>query len=254
MANYTKAILMKDSDHVQGPLTSLLLSENTTYTPGMRWALHDSQRFGEHSATILGEQFVILPEVFSPDYYSESAFFARQVIERLRPGEDYLDVGCGAGVTAVLAAKKGVHVTALDINQRAVQNTILNAGINDVSERVRVLQSDVYKALAPDRKFDTIYWNTPFAYVDKTRQLTPLERAVFDPGYASTRMFIVGARQHLHQGGEMLIGFSSTLGNLPALQAFADEAGLTMEKITETLEDNNPKEVHLELFRGTFQK
>lgn len=244
--------MIKDDHDLPKPSSAITLFENRTYTPGMRWALNDSQRLGEHTGTILGEQFTILPEVFSPEYYSESAFFAEHVVACLEPGDQYLDLGCGAGVTAILAAKKGAEVTALDINPKAVQNTILNAGIHGVSEHVRVLQSDVYEALPPDEKFNTIYWNTPFAYVDSTTQLSPFERAVFDPGYNGTKKFILEAKRHLKPDGEVLIGFSSTLGNLNALKAFADEAGLKIEKIAETLEKNNPKEVHLELFRGKF--
>lgn len=110
----------------------------------------------------------------------------------------------------------------------------------------------VYNALDPNVKFNTIYWNTPFGYVNENEQLTDYEKAVFDPGYKATKRFILEARSHLVPDGQVLLGFSSTLGNQEALMAMAEEAGLTFELVNRELEKDNPNAVWLEFYRGTF--
>ncbi len=100
-----------------------------------------------------------------------------------------------------MAALHGAHLTALDINPAAVENTLRSVERHQVAERVTVAQSDVYAALPRDQRFDTIYWNTPFAYRDKGTVLTAAEEAIHDPGYRKNQAFINGARAHLKPGG-----------------------------------------------------
>jgi ribosomal protein L11 methyltransferase len=52
---------------------------------------------------------------------------------------DVLDVGCGTGVIAVMAARLGARsVRAIDISSAAVEATQHNARLNEVEDRVRV--------------------------------------------------------------------------------------------------------------------
>ena len=54
-----------------------------------------------------------------------------------RPGERVLDLGSGAGVAAVLAARAGARVVATDIRPEAVACTRANAARNGVSVDAR---------------------------------------------------------------------------------------------------------------------
>ncbi|MFD4833576.1 methyltransferase [Streptomyces uncialis] len=145
-------------------------------------------------------------------------------------GGSFLEVGSGTGVISVTAALSGcASVTALDINEKAVANTVANAERHGVSDRVRVLRSDMYTALGPTERFDTLFWNVPWTYVEHDFSLSSdLHSTVFDPGYQGQARYIVGAQEHLSDGGRLLLG-TADLGDRERLDAIADEAGMRFE-------------------------
>lgn len=152
------------------------------YLEGTAKVLRKSKTEKEkYEVKILGRKFVVYPNVFSPKYFLDTEFFAREL--PIRQDEEFLEIGPGTGVTVVFAALKGAkRVTAVDINPDAVANTKENAKINGVESKVTVLRGDIYEPLAKNSRFDTIYWNTPFGYVNKNDEVTVLEKAVYDPG------------------------------------------------------------------------
>ena len=67
-----------------------------------------------------------------------------------------LDIGCGAGILSVQLALNGAEqVTAIDIDEASVNNTLVNAYRNDVAARVTGLTRDLY-LYQPDKRFDVI--------------------------------------------------------------------------------------------------
>lgn len=214
------------------------------YLEGTAKILHESEaETKKYEVEILGRKFVVYPNVFSPKYFLDTEFFARQL--PVNKGEEFLEIGPGSGVTVIFAALRGAkHVTAIDINPDAVANTKENAEINGVADKVAVLQGDIYEPLAKNSRFDTIYWNTPFGYVDNNKDITVLEKAVFDPEYKSTHKFISQAKEHLKENGRLLIGFSTTLGKFDVLQKFLEKAGFEVKLISKT----ESEEVHPVLF------
>ena len=75
--------------------------------------------------------------------------------------ERVLDLGCGAGVLAIAAAKALKRdVLATDIDQDAVDVTLQNAQVNDVSEYVKSYQADGFDSPElKDKQFDLIFAN-----------------------------------------------------------------------------------------------
>lgn len=133
----------------------------------VRYRLLD-QRYGRLVLEeIEGMPILVLPQVFNPVLLRSGAFMVRQlenapgVGPTLARGGAVLDLGCGSGVGAVFAAREGASVTAIDINPEAVRCTRINALLNDLEERVEVLQGDLFEPVA-GRRFELILFNPPF--------------------------------------------------------------------------------------------
>ncbi len=197
----------------------------------------------KYSVTLLGKEFIVFPGVFSPKYFFDTEFFAKVV--PVKKGQSFLEIGPGTGIISVTAAMKGAKVTCVDINKDAVLNTLENAKKHSV--RVEAYRGSLYDPVR-GRKFDTIFWNTPFAYSDR-KDFTVLERAVVDPGYVSTKRFISEAKDHLTKEGRLLIGFSTTLGRFDLLKRFLDEAGFKV-RLLHRIKSSEGYPVFFELFEA----
>ena len=67
-----------------------------------------------------------------------------------------LDIGCGTGILAVQLALNGAaHVRALDIDDRAVANTLANAFRNNVADRVTAETVDLFPWV-PEERYEVV--------------------------------------------------------------------------------------------------
>ncbi len=93
------------------------------------------------------------PGVFEP---TTTTYLLAEQMKDLS-GKTVLDLGCGNGPIAVLAALRGAKkVYAVDIMQEACEATMHNAGLNGVSDRVQSLRGDLFEPLEGMR-FDVIF-------------------------------------------------------------------------------------------------
>jgi 16S rRNA (guanine1207-N2)-methyltransferase len=99
-----------------------------------------------------------------------------------------LDVGCGAGVLGLLAARAGAEATLVDADQLAVESTRRSAAANGL--HVNVLASDVYSEVGLG--FDQIVSNPPFHQGVRTE-------------YSVADRIIREAPERLRPGGELII-------------------------------------------------
>jgi methylase of polypeptide subunit release factors len=86
-------------------------------------------------------------------------------------------------------------------------------------------------------KFDLIFWNIPFCYLDTEAMkdigidstLNVLERSIFNPDYKWMHEYLSQGFDYLNEKGRLLLGFSPTIGRNDKLEEILEELGL--EKI-----------------------
>jgi len=167
------------------------------------------------------------------------------VLTEVHEGERVLDMGTGSGVNAILAATKGAQVLAVDINPRAVEAARANAEKNGVAHRVEVRASDVFSEV--EGRFDVIVFDPPFRW---SRPRSLLEAAMTDEGYRAITNFFRNARQHLADGGRMLI-FFGTSGDLGYLQSLLEEGKFSSEVVAHDQLEREGRGVEYFTFRVT---
>ena len=73
---------------------------------------------------------------------------------QVQPGQQVLDVGCGTGVVAISAARRGANVSGLDLTPVLVERARKNAGIAGVD--VEFVEGDAEALPYPDNSFDLV--------------------------------------------------------------------------------------------------
>ena len=141
-----------------------------------------------------------------------SLLFARHL--GARPGERVLEIGCGAGLAAVLAARAGAHVIATDIRPEGVACTRDNAARNGVADAVEVRLGDGFAPVAGLR-FDLVCASPPQMPTPPGRERDDAEAAADNggpDGWALLDRLIREAPAHLQPGGRLLFTLFGFLG------------------------------------------
>lgn len=149
-----------------------------------------------------GIEFTILPHVFSPKYFTDSVWFAKEV-SKIVAKKKLLEIGTGMGIVAAFCALNGAKVSATDINPAAVENARLN--FKKLELNIPVYEGDMYDPVPKDEKFDFIFWNHPFNQ-GKDPDEDILFQAGFDYQYQSLEKYIKDAHKHLKKDGKLLLG------------------------------------------------
>lgn len=185
----------------------------------------------ERTVEVLGRELVVLPEVFPP-VWPDSVLLAKAVQEEVKEDDYVLDLGTGSGVQGIVAADKGAWVVATDINPQALVCTRRNAEKCDLTEKVKVIRSDLFSKIKQE-KFDLIIFNPPFRWFESE---TMPERAGLDENYKTLRQFFEEARDHLKREGRILTVFSTT-GDMPYFESLIEKNNYQSEVVTETESD-----------------
>ncbi len=113
-----------------------------------------------HTLRIGGIEIEVHDQVFTPN--PSITFSSSMILDHLPDvnGKRILDVGCGTGVVAVHCALAGAgHVTAVDISNKAINNTRINVAKHGVEKVVTVKKSDLFSKVTG--QFDYIFANLP---------------------------------------------------------------------------------------------
>ncbi|MVV48679.1 class I SAM-dependent methyltransferase [Pseudomonas sp. PB120] len=156
---------------------------------------------------------------FGPDTYRFAQLIHSHLQQNFAPIRRAVDIGCGAGVGAIVIARarREAEVLAVDINPAALRLTAVNAALAEVAN-VSTEASDVLEDV--DGNFDLIVANPPY-------MADPAERAYRHGGGAlgaqlSLRI-VEQALNRLAPGGSLVLytGVAMVDGRDPFLQALA---------------------------------
>lgn len=144
---------------------------------------------------------------FGTGHHQTTLLILKEILAMELSGKSVLDMGCGTGVLAILAAMKGATpVTAIDIEEWAYNNAVENVALNGMTS-IRVLQGGA--ELLGEERYDVI-----FANINRNILLQDL------PHYEAV----------LKQGGIIVMsGFY--LDDVPAIRSRAIELGLSFDHL-----------------------
>lgn len=172
---------------------------------------------------LYGFSLEVPPAVFHPDLYFSSKVMASYLETLDLRSRSVLDMGCGAGILALVCAKRGADVTAIDINAEAVECTRGNALQNGLEEQISVLEGDLFGPLMIDRPgFDYIVFNPPF-YPKPPRSL-PEHAWYSGVDYQTIRRFAQNCEPFLTEEGSVLLVLSSDMDLNQILSFFPNES------------------------------
>ena len=153
-----------------------------------------------------------LPDVYEP---SEDSYLLLEAVQ-VTPGQRFLEIGCGTGLTALHAAKAGALATATDISPIALDCARRNAAKNNL--RVTFIQSDMFEKVQGN--FDVIAFNPPYLPSEGS-STSWIEKSWSggEEGSETATRFIESAWRHLSPGGSIYLVLSSLGGFMSALKA-----------------------------------
>jgi release factor glutamine methyltransferase len=187
-----------------------------------------------YEVSVAGVRVKVMPNVFSPRYFTDSAWFASEVAGIVGNGR-LLEIGTGTGIVALFAGLGGAGVVATDINPDAA----INARINFQQHGIQgaVLEGDLFAPLPAGERFDVIFWNHPFNRGEDARE-EMLLRAGFDYQYQTLERYISEGRDYLREGGKLLLG-TGEIADLSEIERLAAAHGcelILLRKATFPLE------------------
>jgi len=144
-------------------------------------------------------EIVIDPKMaFGTGHHQTTSMMLELILENDFAGKKVLDMGCGTGILAIMAAKlNAAEITAIDYDPVCYDSTIENSGLNHVTNIIPLCGS---KEAIPEEQYDTILAN-----INRNILLDQMER------YA----------QVLKPGGEI---YFSGFYESPDLEIITDEA------------------------------
>jgi len=152
-------------------------------------------------------EFDIPQSVYEP---REDSLLLLESVKEIK-GKKVLEVGCGSGIISIILAKQN-DVTAVDINEEAVEATKKNAEMNNV--HLKCFQSDLFSDISDT--FDIILFNPPYLPAEE-EDLTYSGGA---DGRQVIEKFIPQCRNYLKNDGEIYLLISSLTGKEEVMKLF----------------------------------
>jgi release factor glutamine methyltransferase len=127
---------------------------NRTWKPVVQWYLKKPRAYARN-----GIRITVPVGVFHPGFFFSTQFFCDFIEGQNINNLSLCDMGCGSGMLALVAAKKGARVTAVDLLPEAIKATSDNALQNKLT--IKTILSDLFQNVPPTR-FDRMVVNPPY--------------------------------------------------------------------------------------------
>jgi ubiquinone/menaquinone biosynthesis C-methylase UbiE len=180
-----------------------------------RERLQAEQTFHDRQAAERASRFADTASLrFSDDWYLYHASWIRPAMSRLGDvaGKSILDFGCGHGMAAVVLARRGARVTAMDLSAGYLAEACRRAGANE--RDIDFVQANGERLPFADGSFDGIWGNAILHHLDLAVTARELRR-VLRPG---------GAAVFCEPwGGNPLVAFARRVLPYPGKHRTADE-------------------------------
>jgi release factor glutamine methyltransferase len=128
-----------------------------TMKPYLSWYLRKDRGY-----TFKGINLIVKAGVFHPGFFFSTKYLLNY-LERINLRGHILELGAGSGLISIHLAKKGLSVTASDINPAAIEGLKANSQKNNVW--LEVIKSNLFQHI-PAQHFDFIIINPPYFYGD----------------------------------------------------------------------------------------
>jgi release factor glutamine methyltransferase len=138
-----------------------------------------------------------------------------------------LDLGTGTGFFAIMLANRVAKVYAIDIDERAIRNARKNVFINDVEDKVMVLQGDMFEPVGSMR-FDLIVCTLPQMPTPEWKLKEKIVSIADDGGLTGRELidrFVINVKDHLNASGRVYLFHFSFLDTNKTIEMF-EEKGL----------------------------
>ena len=136
---------------------------------------------------------------------SEDSFLLAKNIPTKLSGTRVLEIGSGSGVISLIAAKNGADVTAVDIEDTAVENTKHNADKHKV--KIKVMKSNLFENVIDS--YDLIIFNPPYVPCNKEGLCGETAWVGGKDGREYIDKFLKDFKNHLKSKGKSLMIISS---------------------------------------------
>ena len=168
----------------------------------------------------------------------------------LGPGRRILDVGCGSGLIAIMAAQRcaEARITGIELDEDAASQARENAAASPWSERIEIVHKD-FLQYVPEKKFDTILSNPPYFTNSMKCPNDKRSKARHDDSLASGDLLTHACRLLL-DGGKLSVVIPAEQSDTWSEQA--QGVGLHLTRITfiHTRTTAAPKRVLMEFTKG----
>ena len=97
---------------------------------------------------------------FGTGHHPTTLMCLEEIEKVVKPGDQFLDVGCGSGVLSIAALALGAeHAVGLDIEDDAVTSSLANLEAASYADQSTIISGSIPHPQVPDRQFDVVSAN-----------------------------------------------------------------------------------------------